>query len=166
MPVYFIYQLSPGRHALKIGVGEKVNRRKRQLQTGNPDELVAVGWIESETPYVLESELHKWFQAKNIRGEWFELQPADILPLLEREGIYGFVAKSDDAFEIVGYDSDGIAEMAGVWEWADLEHYECCPFCGCMCGLVFQEASQMYHCRSCDELTGFFEPEDEDPNGL
>jgi hypothetical protein len=45
----------------------------------------------------------------------------------------------------------------GVWEWGDLEIDECCPFCGCLCGMAFQEASQMYHCISCDALTDFSE---------
>jgi hypothetical protein len=48
-------------------------------------------------------------------------------------------------------------EYLGVWEWADLEIDECCPFCGCLCGMHFQEASQMYYCIRCDTLTDFSE---------
>lgn len=166
MPVYFIYQLSPGEHSLKIGVAKEIERRQAALQTGNPNELLLVGYIKSDEPYRLEKALHRKFKAKRRLGEWFELQPADILGELQRAGIDGFVPKKaeDNAFEIVGYDRDGIPEMVGVWEWGDLEFYECCPFCGCMCGLVFQDASQMHHCRNCDRLEGFFEPDHgEDP---
>lgn len=48
--------------------------------------------------------------------------------------------------------------------WGDLEIYECCPFCGCLCGMHFQDASQMYHCLNCDTLTDFsdLEPRNED----
>lgn len=38
-------------------------------------------------------------------------------------------------------------EYLGVWEWVDLEIDECCPFCGCLCGIHFQQASQMYRHR-------------------
>lgn len=47
---------------------------------------------------------------------------------------------------------------------ADLEIDECYPFCGCLCGMHFQEASQMYYCIQCDTLTNFSElsPHDRD----
>ena len=63
-------------------------------------------------------------------GEWFDIEPADILPVLMRAGRDGFVAKNADAFQIVGYDRDAVPEYLGVWEWGDLEIDECCPFCG------------------------------------
>jgi hypothetical protein len=78
-------------------------------------------------------------------------------PFSSAPGRAGFVAKNADAFQIVGYDRDAIPEYLGVWEWADLEIDECCPFCGCLCGMHFQEASQMYYCIRCDTLTDFSE---------
>lgn len=74
-----------------------------------------------------------------------------------REGRSGFVAKNADAFQLVGYDRDAVPEYLGVWEWGDLELEECCPFCGCLFGMHFQDASQMYHCLNCDTLTNFSE---------
>jgi len=84
------------------------------------------------------------------------------LPHLVRAGQHGFVAKKADAFEITGYDGDAVPEYLGVWEWADLEIDECCPFCGCLCGMHFQEAS--HYCIQCDTLTDFSElsPADRD----
>ena len=57
-----------------------------------------------------------------------------------------------------------VPEYLGVWEWGDLEIEECCPFCGCLCGMHFQDASQMYYCLNCDTLTDFSEvdPRNED----
>ncbi len=78
-----------------------------------------------------------------------------LLPVLQRFHGDAFVGKTADAFEIVGYDRDGIPEHVGVWEWGDLSLEECCPFCGCLGGLHFQEASWMYHCLACDTLTNF-----------
>ena len=44
-----------------------------------------------------------------------------------------------------------------MWEWSDLELDECCPFCGSLCGMHFQEASQAYYCISCRRLSDFAE---------
>lgn len=155
MPVYFIFRDGEGAFATKIGVSEKIDKRRRDLQTASPDELKLVGFINTQTPYVLEKQLHAHFARFHLRGEWFNLQPADVLPILQRAGIDGYVGKQGDAFEIVGRDKDAVPEYAGVWEWGDLELYECCPFCGCLCGMYFQDASWMYHCRACDTLTTF-----------
>ena len=92
-----------------------------------------------------------------MRGEWFAIEPADVLPILMRAGRDGFVAKNANAFQITGYDRDTVPEYLGVWEWADLEIDECCPFCGCLCGMHFQDTSQMYYCIRCDTLTDFSE---------
>lgn len=165
MPIYFIGVDESRCTPIKIGVAKNIERRKRNLQTGNPLELRLLGWIETADPFQLEKNLHERFGAARDRGEWFKIQPADILPLLQDAGSDGFVAKNADAFQIVGYDRDAVPEYLGVWEWGDLEIEECCPFCGCLCGMHFQDASQMYHCIQCDTLTDFSEldPRDEPP---
>lgn len=155
MSVYFIYELSQGRKALKIGRSGDRATRLRQLQTGNPNELLIVGWINAEDDSALERSLHMHFADQRRIGEWFEIEPADIQAVILRAGRNGFVAKNEDAFAIVGYDRDAIPEYAGVWEWGDLELEECCPFCGCCGGMHFNEAASMWHCLNCDTLTEF-----------
>lgn len=157
MPVYFIGQQENGCTPIKIGVAKDIEARKRNLQTGNPLQLRLLGWIEAENAFHLERHLHQYFHSAHVRGEWFGVEPADILPMLKHAGRDGFVAKNADAFEIVGFDRDAVPEYLGVWDWGDLEIYECCPFCGCLCGMHFQEASQMYHCINCDMLSDFSE---------
>ena len=157
MPVYFIGEDENGCSPIKIGVAKNIEARQRNLHTGNPLELRLLGWIEATDAFQLERELHKHFGSTHVRGEWFDIQPGDSLTILKRAGRDGFVAKNADAFQIVGYDRDAIPEYLGVWEWADLEIDECCPFCGCLCGMHFQEASQMYYCIRCDTLTDFSE---------
>lgn len=157
MAIYFIHQEEKGNWLMKIGRAKDIHRRLKQLQTGNPKELKIVGWIKSENDHLSERALHRKYGAANVGGEWFNLQPADILEDLQAAWINGFVAKNADAFEIVGYDRDAVPEYMGVWDWGDLEIKECCPYCGCMCGMAFQDASQMYHCLSCDALTDFSE---------
>lgn len=155
MPVYFLGEDENGCTPIKIGVAKDITRRRRALQTGNPLELRLLGWIVSDDDFGLERELHQWFEHQRARGEWFDIEPVEFLPHLVSAGQRGFVAKNADAFQITGYDSDAIPEYLGVWKWADLEIDECCPFCGCLCGMHFQEASQMYHCIQCDTLTDF-----------
>lgn len=155
MAVYFIYQLSAGEPLLKIGRAKDIYQRRDALQTGNPHTLVLVGWIQSDAESLLEAELHRRHHAHRVAGEWFRLQPTEILEDLMRAGSDGFVARHADAFEIIGHDRDAVPEYLGVWEWGDLELEECCPFCGAMCGMHFQEASQAYHCISCGRLSDF-----------
>lgn len=135
------------------------------MQTGNPDRLKLVGYINSDDDVALEKQLHaKYATIRNGLGEWFFLQPADVLPILQRFHGDAYVGKTGDAFEIASYDKDGIPEYVGVWEWGDLSFEECCPFCGCLGGLHFQDASWMYHCIACDTLTNFDTEEPVDPS--
>lgn len=157
MPVYFIgYQGTEG-CLIKIGVAKDIRRRRIQLQTGSPVTLEIMGWIRSRDDAALERSLHAKFKTHRERGEWFNLDPSEILPDLTSAGCEGFVAKNADAFEITDYDSDAVPEYMGVWKWGDFEFHECCPFCGCFCGMHYQEASCMYHCMNCDTLTDFSE---------
>ena len=157
VPVYFIYQDAPSDTPLKIGRSKDVEKRRKGLQTGNPETLKLVGYITSDDDSALESALHRRFAALRGLGEWFALRPDDILPILMRFGPHAFVGTTDDSFRIVGYDKDAVPEYLGVWEWGDLELSECCPFCGCLGGMHFQDASQMHYCIACDTLTNFDE---------
>lgn len=166
MPVYFILEENDADWRMKIGRATNLRGRRGALQTGNSRPLTVVGWIDTANPGKVEKRLHAKYANRNIgrnggstAREWFHLQPADILEDLQQAGIEGFVEKNADAFEVVGHDRDGIPEYLGVWDWSSLEIDECCPFCGCFCGMHFQDASQMFHCINCDELTNFDQPD-------
>ena len=71
--VYFILDSFSG--ALKIGKANDINIRISDLQTGNPNELTFLGYIEcnsSEHAKQLESLYHKEYNHLRVRGEWFE----------------------------------------------------------------------------------------------
>ena len=161
MAVYFILEDSGDDWRMKIGRARDVIARRRALQTGNSRPLKLVGWINAANDAAEEARLHKKFAALNVRDaeatskEWFALQPADVLSDLQRAGSSAFVAKNADAFDITGYDNDAVPEFLGVWAWGDFELEECCPFCGCMGGMHYQNASHMFHCINCDTLTNF-----------
>jgi hypothetical protein len=148
MPVYFVREESNG--PIKIGRASQVQRRVTQLQTGNSVQLQLLGWIMSSCDAATERGLHESYNNFRLRGEWFQISQDHVLEELKLR--HGFIPKKGDAFEIVGYDRDGIAEYAGVCEWADFEYHECCPFCGCFCGLHQISEYTVYTCMNCGVL--------------
>ena len=70
--VYFIQaQVS---RAIKIGFAVDVERRLKEIQTGNPEVLEVVGAMPGTVR--AEKSLHRQFRADHIRGEWFEASAA------------------------------------------------------------------------------------------
>ncbi len=71
--VYFV-QESETLGPVKIGVAVDCTRRVSEMQIGNPRELflaVRIGPLSSDAAYNLERDLHKFFDSRRIRGEWF-----------------------------------------------------------------------------------------------
>jgi hypothetical protein len=67
--VYLINAVGTNRY--KIGhTTRHPTERIRELQTGNPDDLVLIGVCPGGNKY--ERMFHKMFQSNKIRGEWFE----------------------------------------------------------------------------------------------
>jgi hypothetical protein len=157
MPVYFI--LDSEKDQIKIGRAKDVRKRTKVLQTGNPSPLQLMGWIASLEDTREEKRLHHFYRLRRGLGEWFKISSTEVLKELQRQ--QGFVPTPHDSFEIVGYDGDAVPEYLGVCEWNDFEVEECCPFCGCLCGMSFQENTSMYHCLNCDAYTNFEHPNDE-----
>ncbi len=73
--VYFIKDVAS--QTVKIGKTGINNspQRLKALQTGNPNELVLVKTIPTQThsaAFKLEKELHTKYSASHYRGEWFK----------------------------------------------------------------------------------------------
>ena len=64
----------------KIGVTKKKNidERKKELQTGNSNELYINQFFETKYPYKLEKMLHRHFFKKKLLNEWFSLDEMDV----------------------------------------------------------------------------------------
>lgn len=62
----------------KIGVTKNLEKRMRNLQTGNTCELRLVDSFKTEYPYRLESMLHRSLEQYREKNEWFSL-PIDIV---------------------------------------------------------------------------------------
>lgn len=64
----------------KIGStrSKDINKRLRQLQTGNPKRLLLKDFFHTNHVFKLESMLHNRYKTTNIINEWFELSEEDI----------------------------------------------------------------------------------------
>jgi hypothetical protein len=150
MSIYFIADDFNG--PVKIGITANIDRRIGQLQTGNPRSLKLMGFIKTESrkgDREIENALHKKYRDNNISGEWFLLYPDEVLDEIRKFPNRGFLAKSENCLKFLGCDRDGIAEIGGVWDWADLDWEDCCPYCGCICGLIYEEKVMLHECLNC-----------------
>jgi hypothetical protein len=148
--IYFIADDFGGN--VKIGLAFDIYKRRIQLQTGNPRPLKLMGFIKTENKkddHKIEKALHKKYQDSHISGEWFSISPNQVLDEISKYPYTGFVAKDDNALKFLGRDRDGVPEIGEVWAWQDLDWTECCPYCGCICGLVFSENILLYECLNC-----------------
>lgn len=65
----------------KIGVTKNsIEKRIKQLQTGNGSELYLVTMHETEYPYYIERMLHHELHSNNTVGEWFDLSDKENAP--------------------------------------------------------------------------------------
>lgn len=75
--IYYIYFLKNGggiNPSIKIGITHSLNTRIKELQTGNPRELILIDYFTIETKsaaYAAEAYLHRRFAKQIIRGEWY-----------------------------------------------------------------------------------------------
>jgi hypothetical protein len=74
----YVYVLKAETGQFKIGQSKSPAKRMEAIGTKLPCETEVICVIPSEDPKTLERALHTRFAAKRVRGEWFELSPADI----------------------------------------------------------------------------------------
>lgn len=78
----FVYLLcdSGQDYTYKIGVTRgKIEKRIKQLQTGNSSEIYLVDFYETKYPFFLERWLHIKFCPQQKVGEWFFMKDEDVL---------------------------------------------------------------------------------------
>ena len=82
----FVYLLgdSGQDNTFKIGMTRgSVEKRIKQLQTGNGEEIFLVNYYETDYPFFLERSLHLKFFPKQKKNEWFNLNHEDVLKFKE-----------------------------------------------------------------------------------
>ena len=76
--VYLIGEIGKeGKYKIGSTRAKDVNKRLKQLQTGNSSELFIKESYETEHPFKLEKMLHNHFKSSSLIGEWFELSESD-----------------------------------------------------------------------------------------
>jgi hypothetical protein len=76
----YVYVVGNRKHGLyKIGMTTREpDQRIAEFAPKLPFEVKLLMVIESETPMEMEAKLHTVFSHKRVRGEWFELNDADL----------------------------------------------------------------------------------------
>lgn len=73
------------RELFKIGITKgSVDKRLKELQTGNGGELHVVYSFETDKPYRMETMLHHLYQNGRKSGEWFEMDEESVLSFTKR----------------------------------------------------------------------------------
>lgn len=80
MPYVYLIGDAGQDNTFKIGITRgDVNKRIKQLQTGNGEEIYLVNYYETDYPFFIERLLHKKFYPKQKKNEWFNLDINDIV---------------------------------------------------------------------------------------
>lgn len=67
-------------NVFKIGVTRKsVEKRIKQLQTGNGEDIYLINFYETDYPFFVERLLHTKLYPKQKRNEWFILDVNDVV---------------------------------------------------------------------------------------
>ena len=119
MQVYFI--LDPVSKAVKIGKANNVYSRIPELQTGNPNPLQLIHYIDCESEeqsFLLERKLHNKYEDLRLVGEWFTYDEKVFQELFKEQ--LDFQRKSRR-------DSLSIETLFGE-EYFGIKEFPCCFF--------------------------------------
>lgn len=93
----FVYLLgdSEKENCFKIGMTRgNIDKRIKQLQTGNCGKIYLFDYFETEHPKFIERSMHIKFRNKNMLNEWYELNIQDITNFKEYCQLFENNAKS------------------------------------------------------------------------
>jgi len=79
-----VYLMKSGKHH-KIGHTNAAGRREYELAIQLPERLTTVHVIATDDPAGIEAYWHKRFEAKRLKGEWFNLDAADVRAFKRRQ---------------------------------------------------------------------------------
>lgn len=79
----YVYVMTTGNNRYKLGKTNNIERRKRELQTGNDNILQVIMYREFQDCKRAESTIHGIFGALRKHHEWFALSGADYRLLIK-----------------------------------------------------------------------------------
>ena len=75
----YVYLLCDG-EKFKIGMTKQnINKRIKELQTGNPNEIWLRSYYETNYPLKVEQMMHTKYKISNVKNEWFDLSVHQVL---------------------------------------------------------------------------------------
>jgi hypothetical protein len=80
----FVYLLCDGER-FKIGMTKHkdIQKRIKELQTGNPNEIWLHSYYETDYPLKIEKMMHGKHAPSNIKNEWFDLNVSQVFNFKE-----------------------------------------------------------------------------------
>lgn len=78
-----VYGIAHPHGYVKLGRSVNPQQRLQEHQTSSPYELWLLFAVPVEDADAVEKELHEWFDSKNHRGEWFDLDYSDYDDLID-----------------------------------------------------------------------------------
>lgn len=80
MAYVYLLGVSGQDNTFKVGMTRgDINKRIKQLQTGNGEEIYLVNFYKTEYPFFIERLLHTKLYPKQKRNEWFNLDINDVV---------------------------------------------------------------------------------------
>ena len=79
----------------KIGKAHDLMSRLAGLQVGNPYEITPILYKKFNDALKIERLLHNKFEAKRVRGEWFELTGDDLIEITNILGLNNIAKHSN-----------------------------------------------------------------------
>ena len=68
----------------KIGVSKSPNKRLKEIQTGNGNELIIIEKYLTEHYSIIETTLHHYYSYAHKKGEWFSLSLSDEVSFIDK----------------------------------------------------------------------------------
>lgn len=86
-PEAYVYVISAGDDAVKVGLARDTLNRLKALQTGHYRKLFIshqVGFTTVDEAYAIERRAHRQLRAKRIEGEWFSVSADEAMSAIEQ----------------------------------------------------------------------------------
>jgi hypothetical protein len=80
----YLYLMQAANGLIKIGIAADPQLRLGQINTGSPIEVNLLDAFADATAKLSETELHRLFVDKRVKGEWFALSEEDIAYIRRR----------------------------------------------------------------------------------